>query len=237
MSEDYYAKIFEAAALKGRGLLNLNVALENEEFSGFKLVKTFVMERASEVTEKIYMWQPTGGALPGALVRVSVAEMKDSSTAKNRLWRELKQSMRPQIAPGIGRLAAIGDINFVGNEPESEQAGGITFVRGNVCVTVRNAGDRPIDLSQFAKELDERLGPVLTPRTLGAKQVRPHEDRTLAMEADKTVTVIEAVDPARGWVKVVVPDGELRKEGNSVVYKADTSGAKQVQIYGGKGEN
>jgi hypothetical protein len=244
MNKEYYSKILEAAAARGRGLLIYNLDLRGDYFSGFKLLKRFVMQRTSTLAETIYLFQPIGESGPDVLIRVSVAELNNAQNAKAHLGQELNQSMRPEIPPGTGELETVGDVNFVGRSGPADLTAGISFSRGNICVTVGNAGPKTVDVSELAKQIDDLLrGETVIDEAetegLRARAVEPSvlsgraEGRTISVKGRERVTVVPALGELtsqKGWVRISVPDGELNREGNQVVYHSDAAGNVSLRL-------
>ena len=247
MDKEYYAKILEEAAPKGRGLLVYNVELQANYFNGFKLVKRFVMERTSTLTEKVYIFQPVGESGSDVMIRVSLAELNNAENAKARLGQELTQSMRPEIPPGTGELEAVGDVNFVGRSGPADLTAGISFTRGNICVTVRNAGAKRVDVSELAKQIDELLcgerrvdadenaesAGMRTSAVERSSRAGRTEGRPVAVRGRERVMVVRELSELtaeEGWVRISVPQGELSREGNAVVYWAEAAGDVEMRM-------
>ena len=241
MAKNFYSTIIERAAAKGRGLLICNLELHADYFPGFRLVKKFVMQRTSTLSETVYLFQPPGETGKDVVIRVSVAELNNAQNAKARLEQELMQSMRPEIPPGTGELEAVGDLNFAARAGPADLTAGISFARGNICVTVRNAGEKAVDVSDLAKQIDELLSgeravdaderEEMGLRASAVERAGRAEGRTIAVKGKERVTVVPALgEVTKGWVRISVPGGELSREGNEVVYRSDAGGNVDLQM-------
>jgi hypothetical protein len=140
--------------------------------------------------------------------------------------------MRPDIPRAGGSLAEAGDVSFAGYEAKA--AASVFFARGNVLVSVASAGDTTVDVTAPAKKFDTALRerPKDTELTSGLAEQR--SPRSFDMKEDQPVTVIESVSraiAAGARVKVIAPDGELRREDDRLVYVSERGGRKRVGQY------
>ena len=92
-------KEWAAETTIGRHICNSNYRMVGNEFRGWKLVKTVIMHKAPELTEKIYMWQKKGSE-GHQLARISVAELPDWQSAQTQLDEALRHRMRSDIPRG-----------------------------------------------------------------------------------------------------------------------------------------
>ena len=176
------------------------------------------------------------------IIRVSLAELNNAQNAIARLEQELMQSMRPDIPQGTGDMEALGDVNFVARAAPADFTAGFSFARGNICVTVRNAGQKAVDVSELAKKIDELLSgnpAVEDEEQVGLRasavertgRLGRTEERTIAAKGKERVTVVPTLgEVTKGWVRISVPHGELSREGKEVVYRSDAGGNVDLRI-------
>jgi hypothetical protein len=89
-----------------------------------------------------------------------------------------------------------------------------------------------IDVSGIASIVDRMLTepPGRTPSLRKyAKQLPPRTVQTRGKEGSPLFKELSSAGDA--WLKVVVPDGELRRSGEAIVYVAAQPGKKIVQIF------
>jgi len=142
--------------------------------------------------------------------------------------------MRSNIPRGTKKLAQVGDVNFVGREPQTELAAAISFVRGNVCVIVSSIGEKTADVSKIAITLDRALGAHPSKREVANGRVRVQTPKVAIVKANEAYILIknlQAVAPRGGWLKVIVPDGELSRKENELIYVSEHSGKKLIGTY------
>ena len=233
METQYDIKEWANETTLGRHIFNANYRMIGNEFNGWELVKTAVMHRAPELTEKVYMWQKKGSE-GHQLVRIVVSESPDWQTAHSQLNQTLRHSMRGDIPRGTGKVSATGDINYVGKKPKSKIVTSIFFTRGNLSVNILSAGDKPVDVTKMATTLDELFTkqPESTEIEEGlVEQVGP---KTLEVKAKKSTLVIESVSQAiadGGWLKIIAPDGELKRKDDTLIYESPKKGRKRIGKY------
>jgi hypothetical protein len=194
------------------------------------------MQDNDRIREKVYLWQ-NKAAGEQELVRVGVIELEDWRQAQQQLNTVLRYCMRPEIPRGTGKLASLGDVSFVGREADSDIPAAIFFTRGNVCVTASSVGEKSVDVSEIALGLDHALNGLGEKRTLlkiRSLRSRAPIHKAIKVKARETKTVMEYLPreaPEGVWLKVVAPDGELRRTGNALVYVSLKSGKKSIATY------
>jgi len=230
----YKIEEWAASTTLGRRIFNYNFRMTETALKGFELVNSVEAESEPGLTEKIYIWEKAGSK-GKALVRVGISEHADWRLAQAQLHRHLMQSMRPNIPRGSGKLAKIGDVVFVGQPKDSKIVAATFFARGNVAVTVSSAGETTVDISNIAGMLDRVLSEPPPKQEIKkglAEELAPRSFK--AKKKGETVTIIETLPepvPRSGWIKIMAPDGELRREDDSVVYVSPQAGEKKVGQY------
>ena len=227
----YDTNAWAAEVSLGRRVFAHNYALRGNEFSGWELLKTATAQHADGSTEKVFIWQRKRS--PEETIHVSVVETAYWAHALQHLKSQLDHCMRPNLPRGTAKTAEVGDIQFESQAPDSRNTAAVFFSRGNLQVSVRSAGERPVNVVKFAAAIDERLtGPLSAARQKeeAAKKLKPG---TLAVKkGQKTVLVQPLPERARrsGWVRVIAPDGELRREGDALYYFPEQAGEKKIDI-------
>ncbi|RPJ56473.1 MAG: hypothetical protein EHM23_23455 [Acidobacteria bacterium] len=215
----------------GRRIFNYNFRMFGQEVKGWVVLKAVTMHEDRALTEKTYLWQ-SKEAPDRQMIRVNVAELADWRAAQKHLQEMLGQCMRPDLPRGTGKLAELGDIEFVARAPLSDIPAAIHFARGNIAVSVNSVGQVAIDVSDIAGTVDQLLSesPARVPslRAL-AKTEAP---KTIQVRGKEGASLVKDLKKFRDlWLKVIVPDGELRRKGDALVYVSPEAGKKAVQIF------
>lgn len=217
----------------GRHIFNYNYRMTDTTLRDWELVNVVEAENEPGLTEKIYIWEKTGSR-GKTLVRIGISEHNDWRLAQAQLQSHLMHSTRPNIPREFGKLAEIGDVIFACQPRDAKVVAAAFFTRGNVTVTVSSVGETVIDISNIVSMLDRALSE--TPSTQEIKKGLAEELAPRSFEAMKgeTVKVIDKLpEPVArsGWIKIIAPDGELRREEDSVVYVSSQAGEKKVGQY------
>jgi hypothetical protein len=136
------------------------------------------------------------------------------------------------IPRGTGTLAALGDIEFVARAAQSDIPAAIQFTRGNFAVAVNSVGSVSMDVSDISSIVDRMLmePPIRIPSLRKyAKQIAPRSVRTRGTEEAALIKDVKFAGDA--WLKVIVPDGELRRRDGAIEYMTKRPGPKPVQIF------
>ena len=233
MESQYDIKEWAAETTIGRHIFNSNYRMVGNEFRGWKLVKTVIMHKAPELTEKIYMWQKKGSE-GHQLARISVAELPDWQSAQTQLDEALRHSMRSDIPRGTAKLAATGDINYVAKATKSRVVSSMFFTRGNLSINIMSAGDKTVDVTKMAAILDNLFTKRPEATDIEEGLVEELSPKTLQVKEKQITPVIGNVSEAvaeGGWLKIIAPDGELKREDNTLVYESPTKGRKRIGKY------
>jgi hypothetical protein len=223
---------WSAETADGRRIFNAGFRMRGDEVRGWRQVKVVPMESLHGEGELAYIWQ--GGNEAGReLLRLGVAELANWRLAQERLREELGMSMHADIPRGTGSLRRLGDINFVGRDPESDLAAAITFSRGNVWISVRSVGDRTVDVGRVAERLDRALSRPPTQADIAKQRVEARSlDRTARKAGEEQRIIDSLVEDARGgWLKVLASDGELRQEGDTLIHVSAVAGRTRIQVF------
>lgn len=230
----YNLEEWGVATTTGRHIFNYNYRMTRTDLKGWELVNTVEAESEPGVTEKIYVWEKVGSK-GQELARVCISEHDDWRTAQAQLRKHLLHSMRTNIPRGSGKLAALGDVNFVGQPNGSRVVAATFFTRGNVTVTVSSAGNKTVvDVSKIASMLDRSLSEPPEQQKIKTGLAERLAPKSVKVKKQGTATVIEKLPepvPRSGWLKIVAPDGELRREGDSVIYLSPQAGEKRIRQY------
>jgi hypothetical protein len=218
--------------IDGRRIFNAGFRMLGDELPDWHLLKTVPMETSRDDGELAYMWEGPEGA-GRELLRIGTAELPDWRTAQQRLREELEMSMRPDIPRGSGSQASVGDIAFVGRDPESDVPAAISFARGNACFSVRSVGDRVVDVTAAAARLDRALSQPPARSEVASERVEEGSlEADSREEGDERVIIESIVGTSRGgWLKVLAPAGELRREGDSLIYVSGSAGPTRIRTF------
>jgi hypothetical protein len=216
----------------GRRIFNAGFRMLGDELADWQLLKAVPMETASRTGEFAYMWQRPHGAGP-ELLRVQTAELPDWRLAQRRLLEELEMSMRPDIPRGAGERASLGDVVFVSLDPESGLPAAISFARGNMFMSVLSVGDRMTDVSAAAEWLDAAMSRPPAKSDLAHTGIEARSIDETALEAGRERVVIESIarESQGGWLKVLASEGELRQEGDSLIYVPGSARSTRLDIF------
>ncbi len=231
MNGHYDVEEWAAGTIRGRQVFNYNYGLSGKEIRGWKLLEVVTMQAGPDASEKVYLWQSNSDP-DHALIRVDITERADWRLAQQSLHQSLLHSMRPDIPRGTKRLAQLGDINFVGREPQTDVVAGLSFTRGNVYVSVRSAGEKSVDVSGIAAYLDGALSEPPAPRELEKEKAQAITPKVVAVKTDEAYVLIKSLQkatPSGGWLKIIVFDGELSRKGDALLYVSDQGGKKRVE--------
>lgn len=225
------------AEMTGRPrVFNHNLRLRAGEFKGYELVNEARIAGSNGIAEHVYIYAKRKAATE-TLLRVSVAEHPDARHALLALIEALDNSMNPEVARAGGKLGRIADIGFaLGSEGEGKGMGlgGALFGVGNVALSVRSVGKAAADVSAAAERVGKLLVTPPDKSTQRAGHAAALPPPAAKMRAGEVLTLIEHLPdagPGADRIQVIVPSGELRREGDSLVYVATADGSPQIAGY------
>lgn len=231
MKSQYDSKTWAAETKVGRRIFNYNFRIKSADVKEWPLLKTVPMHRDAELVETSYLVQGDGDP-ERYLIRINTAELSEWRAAQRHLLEMLNHCMRPDIPRGTGNAAALGDISFVARASQSDIPGGIQFTRGNIAVAVNSVGAVIIDVTPVAIAVDQLLR---EPADKLASVRRLARDRTpqnvVTRLGQASILLPDLRDLGEAWLKAIVPDGEVRRRGNALVYTSRQKGKKAVQVY------
>lgn len=232
MNESYDLQKWAAATSRGRRVFNYHFQMDGSEIPGWKLIKKVTLTATEEVKETAFFWSPDNSH-DQEVVRIDVAELPDWRSAQKQLAASLEQSMRPAIPPGTGRLASLGDVNFVARAPQSDLAAATSFTLGNLCVTVRSVEKRTVDVSSIAVLLEKMLGdaPALKKSPKGGGRSKTMKQSVKAKGERVLYSHLTKEIPDDTWVKIIAPEGELRRDRDTLVFHGEKSGEVSIESY------
>jgi hypothetical protein len=207
--------------------------MTGSEFTGWQLVKTTVMPHEQGVEEKIYLWEPKKDP-DVRKVRISVIESAYWRHAQQHLATQLEHCMNSDMPRGKGKSGGIGDIQFLGQVLKTTSVSQVFFTRGNLRISVQSVGRKPVDVTIIAKKLDERL--VKPPSASEKKRgvVAAKKPVRLKVKEREMTTVLDklpAPRPGAGMTRVILDDGELRREGDVLFCVSEIAGLKKAEIF------
>jgi hypothetical protein len=228
----YDVERWAEATTHGRHVFNYHFRMFGNELKGWERVKVVPMQETEDLTETVYVWQHEKDPAR-RVIRVGVDELDSWRSAHKRLQATLDHCMRPAIPTGTGRLAKVGDLNWVARDPRSDVPAAVLFARGNVCVSVNSVGDLNIDVSGVAESIDRALSEPPARGELGRRLARAIAPNTVVAKRNAKHLLIRSLSkivPRDAWLKVLAPDGELRREGDQLVHVASKAG-QRIGVY------
>ncbi|HET7791896.1 MAG TPA: hypothetical protein VFL64_00805 [Rhizobacter sp.] len=215
-------------------VFNHNLRLAASEFSGYELVNEVSLAGSNGSTEHVYLYAQRKAATE-TLLRVSVSEHPDARHALLALIESLDNSMNPEVARAGGKLAKLADIGFVrAGEGDGKGLGVALLSVGNAAVSVRSAGKAPADVTAAAERVGKLLGTPPDKSTQRAGRASALPPPAARMSAGEVLTLIEKLPeggPAADRIQVIAPRGELRRDGDALVYVAVDDGSPQIAGY------
>jgi hypothetical protein len=231
METQYDIKAWAGETALGKRVFNYNFRMLGREVTGWQMLKAVPMHRDRTLSETTYLWQ-SKDAPDRQLVRVNVGELADWRAAQKHLLEMLGHSMRPDLPRGTGKLAEVGDIEFVARAPGSDIPAAVQFTRGNVAVAVNSVGSVTIDVSDIAAIVDRVLSESPTGVPSLRTRAKPQPPKTVLIKGKEGASLVKDLKKVGdAWLKVIVPDGELRRKGDALVYVTPQAGRKTVQIF------
>jgi hypothetical protein len=233
MNTQYDVKEWAARTTRGRQVYNHNYRMLGTELKGWKLLKVVTMQEGSDITEKAYLWQSKTDP-EHEMIRVDITERHSWKQAQESLHGHLMESMRPDIPAGTKHLAQLGDVVFAGRSAEADVPAAVTFTRGNVLVSVSSAGEKHVDVSDAAALIDSALSESPAPKEVEKGNVRVLTPKSVTAEAKKASVLIDNLQKTslrEKWVKIIVPDGELGRKGDTLTYTPAAGGKKEVGTF------
>ncbi len=232
MDTPYDLQAWADATTRGRRIYNYNYRMRGDELRGWELIKVVPMENTPGHHEIVYLWEKKGSE-GQEQVRIGITEADDWRAAQYHLREQLRHSMRSDLPRGAGKLAAIGDINYAGQEPGGTRIASLVFSLGNVTIAISSVGDKSVDVSAIAQRLDHTLGEPPAKEELKAGKAERLTTAALKVKKGQMTTLIEHL-PERtttGWHKFIAPDGELKREDDAIVYVSPSAGEKKIERY------
>jgi hypothetical protein len=127
----------------------------------------------------------------------------------------------------------VGDVALVERDPETDLPAAISFARGNAYISVRSAGDRVIDVTATAERLDRTMRLPPEPSADGGATIEERSVEVASRHDGEELVIVDSIvlTAHGGWLKVVAPDGELRREGDSLIYIARSVGPTRIRTF------
>ena len=233
MNTQYNVDEWAAETTRGRQVFNYNYRMLGTEVKGWKLLKVVTLQEGHDVTEKAYIWQSEGDP-ENEMIRVDITERHNWRQAQESLQGHLMECMRSDVPRGTKKLAQLGDVIFVSREPHTDVAAAISFTRGHVCVSVSSVGKRNVDVSEIAARLDGALSGPPAKSVVETGRVRALTPKMATVKANEAYVLIKNLPksaPRGRWLKIIVPDGELSRKGDALIYVSAQGGRKPVGTF------
>lgn len=229
----YDLEQWAAATELGRRVFNYNYTMTGSELPGWALVNTIDTEPEPGLTERIYIWEKKGSE-GKQLIRVSVTETNEWRRAQTQLQTQLVYSMRRDVPQGKGKLAKIGDVSFAAQPEGAKIVASVLFTRGNLSVSVNSVGEEMVDVASVAGKLDRAFTESPSKKDIEKKRAEDRSPKPVKLKKLERKRVIDEL-PERitrnGWIKVIVPDGEIARDDDTLVYESAIAGTKQIEAF------
>lgn len=233
MDSQYDTNEWAAATTQGRHIFNYNYQMVGDELRGWELVNAVTMGNEPGIREMVYIWEKKGSK-GQELLRISITELHNWRDAQDKLHDQLRHSMRPNIPKASGKLAKVGDVSFVGQAQESNGVAAISFARGNLVVSVRSVGDKPVDVSNTTRMLDTNFSEPPKEEKIKKGVAQALSPRQVEVRENESTQLIKKL-PERvlrsGWLKVMATDGEISREDDALVYISPKTGKHDIRAY------
>lgn len=216
----------------GARVFNHNLRLSGVELPGWKIFRSAITETGRHPSAHAYFWhRPDAGNRE--VIRVDIAESENWRVSLAHLASDLAQRMNPESIHVADGQAALGDLQFVYREQVTDIVAATLFSSGNLRVALSSVGETTVDVSGAAKLLDTLIG---EPAAKGAKRSASGKASSHTVEAKPGSPIVLVEDLFAGdfraaWLKVVVPDGELHRDRNRLVYTPTEGGRKLIHTY------
>lgn len=233
MNATYDPVRWAAETKLGRQIFNFNFRLTGDEMRGWELVNVAGGAPQPGAVEQVYLFQQTKAAKE-MLVRVDIVERENWRGAQERLQSTLLHCMSPELQQGKGELSGVGDVCYVGTEGNKAPVSAAFLARGNLFVSIASVGEEPVDVAPFTRKLDGLLSEIPSEAEGAAAKSRVPHLQLKDVRAGEAFTVVDSLDTMKadgGWLKVVAPDGELRREDDRLVYVPEQPGSKRVSRF------
>lgn len=218
-----------------------NYRMRGTELKGWELVNVAVMADVPGAAEHVYLWAKKGRD-GKALLRVAISEFTDMGSALLGLQAVLANSMNPDVPPAPTALVPAAGVAFAARAAVAKGAKGAkadlhaAWVQlGNLTLRIDSVGDEPADVSPAVKLFATRFtlppsdamlaGPHASELTLPARA------RAAAGDAAPLVERLSDHTEGSGWVQVLAPAGELRREGDAVLYTGPAAGRREARSF------
>lgn len=219
--------------------------MRGAELKGWELVNVAEMADSPGAIEHVYLWARKGRD-GKALLRVAISEFTDIGSALLGLHGVLANSMNPDVPPAPKTLAPAAGVAFAaraavvkGAKSAKADLHAAWLQLGNLTLRIDSVGDEPADVTpltrllatRFAKPPSDaaRAGPLLHELKPPA---RPRA--AVAAEPGAAAALIENLrdhTQGGGWVQVLAPSGELRREGDAVLYTGPAAGRRAARSF------
>jgi hypothetical protein len=197
-------------------------ALGGQELPGHRALRIETVEQPDAPPTLASLWRPEQDDGSEVLLRIDVNEAPSVAAARVTLLRVLAEFQSPQVERVDG---GPGDVAF---SPPGDRA--VAFVRANIVVVVRNAGDEAEPVETPAREF-ERL--LREGSAAERSSVRPAIRRAAAEVTGREARLlVDAEDPLgrHVWFRFAAKSGEFLAEGDAVVFRAEDAGKQTIEV-------
>ncbi len=229
-----------------------NYRMLGAELKGWELVNVAEMADSPGAVEHVYLWARKG--FDGkALLRVSISEFGDVGSALLGLQGVLANSMNPEVPPAPKALVPAAGVAFAAGAGAGAGAGAIKgapkgdqgkkaelhaawLQLGNLTLRIDSVGDEPADVAPLVKLLATRFTKPPSSAALAgaqASEIKPGARARAAVAGDAAPLIENLAQHAQRnrWVQVLAPTGELRREGDAVLYAGPAAGRHAARSF------
>ena len=198
-------------------------ALFGREIVGWTAHRIQRVTLPSGVSANYSIWRPNTGET-NSLLAVDAFELTSREEARAYLLELLGEFQGPPLS----RRDAPGAVAFATDDTA------LVFVRANVVFFVRSAERVPAPVGAVARQLDLYLSARPTAGATGTQEVRALRTGPERPALGKPIPLVaEVVEPDRRavWYKLFAASGELRVDGDQLVYIAAAAGPQEIAIF------
>jgi len=228
---------WRAAAAGVPALFIHNYRMRGAELKGWELVNVADMADSPGATEHVYVWARKGRD-GKALLRVAVSEFSDVGSALAGLRAVLANSMNPEahaapnaLVPGAGVAFAARAAASKGAKAAKAELQAAWLQLGNLTLRIDSVGDEPADVAPLVKLLATSFTKPPSDKALAGSQASEVKPGTRAGAAAPLIENLAEHTQDSRWVQVLAPSGDLRREGDAVLYTGTAAGRRAARSF------
>jgi hypothetical protein len=232
MNERYNVKEWETATKAGKKIFNYNYRIKGDEFDGFTLINIVHIHDEPEVKEIAYIWEKNNSK-GKALIRVDITETISWKHALHHLGEHYNHCTKPNLKPEIIKTVKVGEVEYSETHIDSKDIATVSFTIGNIKVSISSVGDEPVDISKQTKIIDDLLTKPQGKKDIDSGISVDLKPENITVKKDVRHVLIDQLPeavPRGGCIKIIVPDGEVFRDGEGLHYIPEKDGSKKVHV-------